>query len=135
MFACLTEAPTITADRLYALQSSDARKDSFVLVDVRSNAETDVSIIPGAITKTEFEQNRDRYRGKTVVAYCTVGYRSGIYTNKLRLMGWSARNYKGSILDWCANQLPIVTKEGIETQRVHTYNANYKVAEGYRPVF
>lgn len=47
-----------------------------VLVDVRSQAEQAVSVIPGAITAQQYEVGTDRYAGKTVVPYCTVGGRS-----------------------------------------------------------
>ncbi len=130
-----SQAPIITVDQILALQGDGNQKDHFVLVDVRAEPETDVSMVPGAITKTQFERNRKFHRGKTVIAYCTVGYRSGVYAKQLRSKGWNAMNYKGSILDWCENRLPVVTKTGYRTNRVHTYDSSYKLASGYRQVF
>lgn len=54
-----------------------------VLVDVRAPAETAVSMIPGAVTKAAFEQAAAHYAHHTVVAYCTIGYRSGKYCQEL----------------------------------------------------
>ena len=129
------EAPVVTAAQIRSLQSDPNRKDRFVIVDVRAKAETDVSVIPGAITQADFEKTAQQHQGKAVLVYCTVGYRSGIYAKKLRKKGWDAWNYQGSILDWCNNQLPVVTKNGNHTTRVHTYNSSYSLADGYQAVY
>ena len=128
------EAPIVTAAQIQSLQSDKSLERRVVVVDVRAEAETDVSIIPGAITQTEFEKTKSQHRGKAVIAYCTVGHRSGKFAKKLRSEGWNAWNYKGSILDWCKNQLPVVSKDGNHTSRVHTYNTRYSVAAGYQAV-
>ena len=65
------EIPTISAEQIRELQSSEAWTDRSVIVDVRDKAETDVSVIPGAITKSEFEENSLQHQGKVVIAYCT----------------------------------------------------------------
>ena len=131
----LPEAPTVTAAQIQSLQADPKKKDRFVIVDVRAKAETDVSIIPGAITQAQFEQTIQKHQGKAVLVYCTVGYRSGIYAKQLKSKGWNAWNYKGSILDWCNNQLPVVTTSGQSTNRVHTYNSSYSLAPGYQAVY
>ena len=129
------EIPTISAEQIRMLQNSEAWTDRSVIVDVRDKAETDVSVIPGAITKSEFEKNSRQHQGKVVIAYCTVGHRSGVYGKKLASQGWQAFNYKGSILDWCENQLPLISLNGKETNRVHTYSSKYKVAKGYEATY
>lgn len=107
-------------------------EDSVVLVDVRSEPEIAVSMLPGAITMAEFEQNRKKFAGRTVVPYCTVGGRSLIYSWKLAAQGIDARNYRGSLLGWCAAARPLVTREGVETKKVHTYSRLFfKVPQGY----
>ena len=106
----------------------------FVLVDVRSDAETKISIIPGAITKTQYEENRSKYEGRTVIAYCTFGGRSGKYATKLAKAGIQVKNYEGSILDWVKRELPLVTRQGVPTNRVHTYNDQYDVPAAYQQV-
>jgi rhodanese-related sulfurtransferase len=106
----------------------------FVVVDVRSDAEVSVSIIPGAITKAEFERERAKYRGKLVIPYCTVGGRSGAYAQKLAGEGVKVYNYKGSILKWIDAELPLVTLDGKPTNRVHTYSDRYKIPAKYEQV-
>ena len=129
------KAPTVTAGQIQALQADSENSQQFLIVDVRDKVETDVSTIPGAITVAEFEQTQQDHQGKKIITYCTVGYRSGIYAQKLRAIGWNAWNYQGSILDWCNNQLPVVTPSGRDTNRVHTYNSRYALKAGYQPVF
>ena len=103
----------------------------FVLVDVRSKEEVDVSIIPGAILKEDFEAHRDEHRQQLIIPYCTVGGRSGLYARKLQSLGFDVLNYKGSILQWINDGLPLVTIDGQPTQRVHTYSNRYKVPPQY----
>jgi hypothetical protein len=47
-----------------------------VIVDVRTAAERKVSVIPGSIALEAYEKNRGAYAGRTIVFYCTAGYRS-----------------------------------------------------------
>lgn len=106
----------------------------FVLVDVRSEAEMDISIIPGAIAKDEFEANRDKYAGRTVIPYCAVGGRSTTYAAKLADQGLQVKNYKGSILEWVKAELPLVTPDGEPTDRVFAFGPNHKVPSKYKQV-
>ncbi|MDG2219886.1 MAG: rhodanese-like domain-containing protein [Rubripirellula sp.] len=106
----------------------------FVLVDVRGDAETEVSIIPGAITKSQYEKHRSKYQGRTVIAYCTFGGRSGKYATQLAKAGVQVKNYEASILGWVKNDLPVVTPQGKPTNRVHTYSDQYDVPSGYQQV-
>ncbi|WP_182865289.1 rhodanese-like domain-containing protein [Rhodopirellula sp. JC639] len=106
----------------------------FVVVDVRSDAEVNVSIIPGAITKKQFETDRGQYQGRTVIPYCTVGGRSGAYAKQLAAKGVKVKNYKGSILKWVDAELPLVTLDGKPTNRVHTYSDRYKIPSKYEQV-
>ncbi len=106
----------------------------FVVVDVRSDAEISVSIIPGAITKAQYEKNRQQYQGRTVIPYCTIGGRSGAYAKQLAGNGVKVKNYKGSILKWIDAGLPLVTLDGKPTQRVHTYSDRYRVPAKYEQV-
>jgi rhodanese-related sulfurtransferase len=103
-----------------------------VLVDVRTPKEQAVSMLPGAITQEAFEAARDVYRGQTVVAYCTIGARSGEYAEELRQEGFEVFNLKGSILAWTHAGLPLMDPEGQETKRVHTYGRRWNLtAKGY----
>lgn len=106
----------------------------FVVVDVRSDAEVNVSVIPGAITKAQYENNRDQYAGRLVIAYCTVGGRSGTYAKQLAKDGVRVKNYEGSILKWVDAGLPLVTLKGEPTIRVHTYSDRYQIPAKYERV-
>lgn len=109
-------------------------KPDFIVVDVRSDAEVKVSVIPSAITKAEYEKNKSLYAGRLVIPYCTVGGRSGAYAKQLVGKGVKVKNYQGSILKWIDAGLPLVTLEGKPTHRVHTYSDRYRVPEKYEQV-
>ncbi|SRR6056297_132741 len=111
------------------LETKDA---SMVLVDARSEAEVAVSMIPGAITQAEFWSRRDELCGKTIVAYCTVGGRSLLLAQRCAKAGFEVRNYRGSILDWCATGRSLVTSDGSTTTRLHTYSRIFTVPSGYQ---
>lgn len=114
--------------------SSPVPESDFVLVDVRTDKEVNVSVIPGAITKAMYEKNAIKYRGKLVIPYCTVGGRSGAYAKQLAGKGVKVKNYEGSILKWVDAGLPLVTLEGEPTHRVHTYSDRYKIPAKYEQV-
>lgn len=125
-----TTTPVITAAEVLAFQNNASGQDKYVIVDVRSQAETDVSMIPGALTQSEFEKSAHLHQGKQIIVYCTIGVRSGNYAASLNQQGWNASNYKGSILDWCAHDLPLVAN-GSGTNKVHTYNEWYSAPAHY----
>lgn len=125
------EVAEITAEQL--LQRIDS--DDLVIVDVRELQEQEISMLPGAITSQEFEQNRSDYQCKTVVVYCTIGYRSGLYAQKLCASGCDVLNLKGAILSWTHVGGELVDANG-PTKRVHINNPKANlVAEGYEPVW
>ena len=109
-------------------------KADFVLVDVRSDAETKVSVIPGAITKAQYEKNREQYQGRMVIPYCTVGGRSASYAKQLQAKGVQVKNFKGSILAWVRAGLPVVQLDGKPTNRVHTYSDRHRIPAKYEQV-
>lgn len=103
----------------------------FVVVDVRSDKEVNVSVIPGAITKAQFEKDIEKYRNRQVIPYCTVGGRSGAYAKELVKKEFKVKNYTGSILKWIDAGLPLVTLEGKPTKRVHVYSNRHNVPAEY----
>jgi len=106
-----------------------------VFVDVREPAEYAVSHIPGAIPFAEFERNPDAYRDATVIAYCTIGYRSGEYAAELREKGIDACNLDGSILSWVHAGERVVDDKG-ETTRLHVYGKRWDLApQGFETVW
>lgn len=124
---------SISAEELAGLLESAAPP---VLVDARSEEERAVSTIPGAISRQEFERLREELAAREVVTYCTIGYRSGLYTEELVEQGWEARNLAGSILAWTHRGLPLVRPDGTPTRRVHVYGARWNLAaEEYEAVW
>jgi rhodanese-related sulfurtransferase len=125
------DVPEVTVAELLDLQTGE----EIVIVDVRSPPEQAVSMIPGAITSSDFEANRQRYEGRTVVTYCTIGGRSGRFAQALRAQGWNAHNLRGSILAWTHGGGPLVDAEG-PTRRINVHGSRYDLAaEGYETVW
>ncbi|MHC5009425.1 MAG: rhodanese-like domain-containing protein [Planctomycetota bacterium] len=111
------------------------REENTVVVDVRTAEEQAISMIPGAIPSTDFEQNMAKYENARVICYCTIGHRSGLYTKALQERGWNALNMKGAILAWTHAGGELTSSEG-PTQRVHVHNPRCNlVAEGYEPIW
>lgn len=81
-----------------ALHSSGS--PAVVLVDTRTPDEVAVSRLPNAFTAEQFEGRKEEFQEALIVAYCTIGYRSCQYAEKLRGRGFDARNLEGSILAW-----------------------------------
>ena len=133
--------PEITATALIAEMRDDQRTNPYVLVDVRTDDERKVSAIPGSISSAKYEADFDAsYRDKRVVAYCTIGYRSGKYVEKLiKDKGVDAYNLRGSVLSWTHAGGELVTGgDGkVEpTTRVHTFGKKWDLARsGYDSVW
>lgn len=138
----------VTAEQVRKLQTDQAAAEKqavdngtdqpspkFILVDARTEKEYAVSVIPGAIPANQYEQNREKYQGRTVICYCTSGYRSEQYARKLVQQGVDAKNFKGSILGWCAAKCPLETLQREPTDRVHTYNSRNHVPSEYKAVW
>jgi sodium/bile acid cotransporter 7 len=92
-------------------------------------------MLPGAMSRTEFEARKDDFRNIPIVAYCTLGFRSGKFAAKLRGEGFDAYNLRGAILAWTHAGQPLVDAEG-ETRRVHVYGRKWNlVASEYEGVW
>jgi rhodanese-related sulfurtransferase len=133
--------PTVPTLSLPALRAALARAEDEagpdntpLLVDVRSPRETAVSMIPGAITRADYEHNPQHFSGRQVVAYCTVGFRSARYTRRLIRRGVDSANFRGSILAWTRAGLPLHTPAGEPTRRLHTWSRRIQAPPGYQQV-
>lgn len=125
------EVPEISAEALKQLQNDS----SVVVVDVRTSAEQAVSMIPGAITADDFEANAGDYKGSTIVTYCTIGHRSGLYAQPLLARGFNVFNLKGAILSWTHSGGGLTTPDG-PTRAVHVCKRKFALhADGYDPVW
>ena len=112
----------------------DLSPSAFVLVDVRSADERKVSMIPGAISSSEYEKNSEAYCERIIIPYCTVGGRSYLYARKLVRKGVTVRNYRDSIIGWCSQNRPLVDDQGKATNRVHVHTAVFTVPDVYEMV-
>ena len=103
-----------------------ADRGSLVLVDARSQAERDVSIIAGAITLAQADRLTPA-PDVHVVVYCTIGLRSGHAARDLRKRGIDAVNLRGGVLAWLAEGGALVDAAGKPTHRVHVYGRRWNV--------
>eukprot|EP00899_Mesostigma_viride_P009811 jgi/Mesvir1/18831/Mv11432-RA.1 len=127
------DVPDIEPRELKALLDSKA---AVVIVDVRQTAEQRVSMLPGAITKAQFERDFDAYKEHIIVTYCTIGARSGWYASELKKEHPQAdvRNLRGSVLAWShAGFLFVDPSSGHETHCVHVFGPAWRLAApGYQ---
>ncbi|XP_024363695.1 uncharacterized protein [Physcomitrium patens] len=101
---------------------------SIVLVDCRSEAEQSVSMLPGAVTMADLEQNLDELKDVELIPYCAIGRRSGFFTKRIleKNTGVKIRNHAGGILDWSHVEGPLVdrgTQHAIK--QMHAGGANH----------
>ena len=113
-----------------------------VLVDVRTAEEQHVSRIPGSVTKEVFEagvaSGEVDLHLLTVVPYCTIGYRSGLYAEEVLHAHPDATvlNSEGILL-WLHDGGVVVEGGQSETttQRVHCFGLKWALApDGYEMV-
>jgi len=110
-------------------------KGEAVLVDDRGEREQAVSMLPGAITRKEFDRDREKYKDQKIVVYCTIGLRSGRYSQHLMKKGFDAYNLKGGILAWAHSGRKFV-HESKETTRAHVYGRKWSLLpQGYEAVY
>ena len=120
---CFPEVPEVSPKEAMKL----VQEGQAVLVDVRPAAERSVSRLPGAISKTEFLNGLVSYRGKTIIAYDTIGYRSGLFVEELRGKGVNLTNLEEGLLGWLRAGGKIYDDHG-ETRRVHVYGPMWNYA-------
>ena len=114
-------------------QALYARGDA-VFFDVRTPEEQAVSMLPGAVTEKKLENTPSILQGKTAVAYCTMGYRSGLYAADMSRDGIRVLNIPGGILAWVFSGGKVY-HAGMEIKRVHVYGEKWNyLPVGYEPV-
>lgn len=105
-----------------------------VFIDAREPEEQAVSALPGAITEEMFLKNPGIAQGKTAVAYCTIGYRSGVFSEKMGSRGIDVVNLTGGIVAWVLDGGKVYLN-GQETSRVHVYGEEWNyLPEGYEAI-
>lgn len=98
-------------------------------VDVRNPEEIGISTLPGAIDRHSYLQNKGQYGNKTVVAFCTISYRSGIFAQEMARQGVAVQNLTGGILAWILEGGQIFD-EGGASKRLHVYGPKWDLAPG-----
>lgn len=103
-----------------------------VLLDIRTQAEYEVSHLAGAIfiNYATFSSNqlKNTPLHTPIIVYCAVGVRSEKAGEKLLSAGYkNVRNLYGGIFKWKNRGYPVVGKSNLPTDSVHTYNRYWSV--------
>jgi rhodanese-related sulfurtransferase len=120
------EVKRITTAEL-ATWLADHNRPAPLLLDVRTQAEYAVShlrdaehVAPDA-PASAVQAPKDR----PIVTYCSVGYRSGAFAQKLNDAGFTnVVNLEGSIFAWANEGRPLV-HDGAPVDKVHPYNRTW----------
>ncbi len=125
------DVPEVLVEELVEKQ----KNQNVVLVDNRDSDEIEVSMIPGAITGEEFLSNVEDYNDDSIViAYCTIGSRSGLFAK--RLQGKKVYNLRGGVLAWAHAGKTFIDSQGKQTIRVHVYGPQWDLLpEGYKAIW
>jgi len=111
------------------------QQNQVTFVDTRKPAEMAVSMLPGAVSEQELFSRSEVYRDKTVVAYCTISYRSGKFAAKMADQGITVINMRGGILAWTLEGGKVYDQSGKEVKRIHVYGDTWDYAPaGYETV-
>lgn len=130
--AAFKGVPEISASEVISRREAGG---NLVLVDVRTPEERKVSMIEGAITAEQFEAESAKHEGAAVVCYCTIGGRSGQYTQHLRENRINAFNMPGAVLSWSHAGGALVDANG-PTKRVHTHSPKFDLlTDGHEAVW
>ena len=129
LLAAFREVPSISAADLLAVWDDPALQ----ILDARPEDERAVSMLPASLPLEEVEISA--LRGRRVVVYCTLGWRSGREAARLRRQGVDVVNLAGGILAWTHVGGPLF--RGVEPVReVHVVAEPWDLArKDYRSVW
>ncbi len=120
------DVPRISTHEL-AAWLNDRTRPAPVLLDVRERAEFEVSHLRNAL---HVAPNAEAAvialpKEQPIVTYCSVGYRSGGFAQKLRDAGYkNVLNLEGSIFQW-ANEGRPVFRADVQVEKVHPYDRTW----------
>jgi rhodanese-related sulfurtransferase len=109
----------------------EAKKlEKAIFLDTREKEEHNVSHIKDAVWVgyDDFDISRVKNldKSKTIVIYCSVGYRSEKVTKQLEKAGFKkVFNMYGGLFEWYNEGYPMVDNDGKTTTRIHTYNKKW----------
>ncbi len=124
--------PTMTSlelqERRRSNEYSSNGAKTIILVDVRTEKERQVSIIPGAIPLEELHLETPIDDSISIVTYCTIGYRSGLEGQRLLETYPSLRVYSlDGILAYSHTDASLVDPlTGESTRQVHAFAKAWK---------
>ncbi len=103
-----------------------------IVLDVREKNEFLVSHLEGANFVSFDNYNFDKIshlldKKRKIILYCSVGYRSGVITQKLREKGFDTYNLYGGIFEWINQGNSLVDNNGQRTYKVHGHNKNWSI--------
>jgi len=115
---------------LMSIDTLEKRQDEVVLLDTREKEEYQVSHIRGArhVGYRNFDKTKvnDIPKDRTIVLYCSVGYRSDKIGQQLQEMGYQkVYNLYGSIFEWVNQGNPVYNEQGKAVDIVHAYNQRW----------
>ena len=105
-------------------------QDKLVFVDIRKPEEMAVSMLPGAVSRKHFLNHINQYKDRTIVAYCTISYRSGVFARDLSKQGIAVLNLQAGILAWLLEGGKVYDQSEKEVKRVHVYGDKWDYAPG-----
>jgi sodium/bile acid cotransporter 7 len=117
------EVPDMAAAEAMRLQG----EGKLQFIDVREPEEIQTATLPGAIDKETFLRNKTAFGTKTLVAFCTIGYRSGVFAQEMAKTGLMVTNLAGGILAWVSEGGKVYDRKG-ETRNLHVYGPKWDLA-------
>ncbi|GAB5363515.1 hypothetical protein AAMO2058_000889700 [Amorphochlora amoebiformis] len=108
--------------------------ENVLFVDIRTKEERDVSFIPGSIDEEKFwTMDLKALKNTHIVSYCTIGFRSGLFAQKLKNKGLEhVYNSEGIVLWTHDSEVKLIhkNKNGKEepAKKVHVYGASWDLA-------
>jgi len=142
LITCLTNGQTSYTDLVDGLISKNVKTISVkdlknrldtqqetIILDAREKSEFKVSHIKGAIycgySQYSKKALKNIDKSKTIIIYCSVGYRSGEIAEKLIKMGFTdVRNVYGGIFDWVNSGFPVYNASG-STNQIHGFDEEW----------
>jgi sodium/bile acid cotransporter 7 len=119
-FPEVSDMAAAEAKRLYS-------EGELQFIDVREPEEIQTATLPGAIDKETFLRDKTAFSTKTLVAFCTIGYRSGVFAQEMAQAGIPVTNLAGGILAWVSESGKVYDQHG-ETRRLHVYGPKWDLA-------
>lgn len=110
---------------------SAAQLRDVIFVDSREEKEYKTSHIQGAVfvgyENQDLKALKNIDKSKTLIVYCSVGYRSEKTTQKLNQLGFkNVYNLYGGIFEWKNQEHPVYIEEK-ETNKVHAYSITWGI--------